>query len=180
MNPSKECYDIIKLSEQCVLHAYPDPASPLAGALIKAGLWYKFLAGKVDIPGDMLKKHSGEPWTIGWGHTGDDVYPGLLWTQEKADNTLVSDVNRTAIPLNGVMSNKPLQHQFDAMVSFAYNVGTGAFKDSTLLRKFNAWDVEGAANEFKRWNKAGGKVLQGLIVRRKREENLFRGKPWRP
>lgn len=65
------------------------------------------------------------------------------------------------------------QNQFDAMVSFTYNVGCGAFGSSTLLRKHNARDYKGAADEFLRWNKAGGKILNGLVRRRDAERKLY-------
>ena len=68
------------------------------------------------------------------------------------------------------------QGQFDALVSFAYNVGLSAFKDSTLLRLVNARDYAGAAAQFARWNKAGGKVLPGLTRRREAERKLFVGR----
>jgi len=65
------------------------------------------------------------------------------------------------------------QNQYDALVSFVYNIGAGAFKKSTLLRKLNKGDYFGASKEFKRWNRGGGKVLKGLVKRRKAEEELF-------
>lgn len=65
------------------------------------------------------------------------------------------------------------QNQYDALVSFAYNIGVGAFENSTLLRKLNKGDYEGASNEFAKWNKAGGKVLNGLVRRREKEKELF-------
>jgi hypothetical protein len=65
-------------------------------------------------------------------------------------------------------------NQFSALVSFVYNIGPSAFKESTLLRLLNSGDVEGAANQFKRWNKSGSKVLEGLVKRRNAEEKLFR------
>jgi lysozyme len=67
------------------------------------------------------------------------------------------------------------QYQFDAFVSFSFNVGIGAFSKSTLLKKFRAGDIEGAAKEFARWNKGGGKVLKGLVRRRVEEAKLFLG-----
>ncbi len=65
------------------------------------------------------------------------------------------------------------QNQYDALVSFVYNVGAGAFKKSTLLRKLNKGDYLGASEEFKRWNRGGDKILKGLVKRRKAEEELF-------
>ncbi len=65
------------------------------------------------------------------------------------------------------------QNQFDALVDFAYNAGIGALKSSTLLKKLNKGDMAGAANEFEKWVHAGGKVLNGLVARRKKEKELF-------
>ena len=66
------------------------------------------------------------------------------------------------------------QNQFDAMVSLAYNIGVGNFSKSTLLKKVNSGDFDGASNEFLKWNKSGGKELLGLTKRRKREQDLFK------
>lgn len=74
---------------------------------------------------------------------------------------------------NNVTYNQLNAAQFSALVSFAFNVGCGALKRSTLLRKLNNNDVSGAANEFSRWNKGGGKVLNGLTRRRTAERELF-------
>ncbi|WP_312069487.1 lysozyme, partial [Acinetobacter sp.] len=65
------------------------------------------------------------------------------------------------------------QNQFDALVSLTYNIGSTAFKNSTLLKKLNAKDYAGAADQFLRWNKGGGKVLKGLVRRREAERALF-------
>lgn len=75
--------------------------------------------------------------------------------------------------MNKYVKVRLTQSQFDALVSFVYNVGVEAFRTSTLLRKLNGADYVGAAAEFKRWKMGGGKVLPGLIRRRKREEELF-------
>jgi len=115
-------------------------------------------------------------WTIGYGHT-KGVGQGDKITQAGADAFLAQDVlwvaaavgNKVMVPLN--------TNQEAALYSFIYNVGAGAFGKSTLLRKLNDWDYEGAANEFKRWNKGGGRVLNGLVRRRKAEAALFRKAP---
>ena len=73
--------------------------------------------------------------------------------------------NYVKVPIN--------QKQFDALVSFSYNCGTGALKTSTLLQKLNSNDYNGAANEFLKWNKSNGKVLNGLVKRREEEKQLF-------
>lgn len=132
--------------EQCKLNAYPDPGSK-----------------------------NGEPWTIGWGHTGPEVKRGLIWTQEQADAAFLIDVTRFEQAVTELVKVPMLQGQFDALVLFAYNVGSKSLKTSTLLRKLNAGDYDGAALEFCRWNKNDGTVLRGLIRRRAAEECLFRG-----
>ena len=115
--------------------------------------------------------------TIGWGNTryqdGKPVKMGDEITQEQADEMLLDDVAVRAEKLEDLIEVQVNDHQFGALVSFAYNVGIGAFTNSTLRRKLNAGDYEGASNEFKRWNKAGGKVLNGLVRRRKAEKDLF-------
>lgn len=120
----------------------------------------------------------GAVWTIGWGHTGPDVYEGLTITQARADHLLQMRLANEFAP--GVLAaiKRPMdQCQFDAMVDLAYNIGVAAFHGSTLARKFNVGDVAGAADEFPRWNKSGGKVLLGLRRRRAADRALFLGAP---
>lgn len=120
----------------------------------------------------------GGVWTIGWGDTGPDVVKGLRITQRGADIRLENRLRSEFVPgvLSGVKQPDSLtQGQLDAMVDLAYNVGVHAFKNSTLLRKLNAGDIDGASIEFKRWNKAGGKALLGLKRRRAADEALFNG-----
>lgn len=116
----------------------------------------------------------GEPWTIGVGHTGG-VSPGDTCTVEQAMEWLREDVAEAEQAIRQNVHVALNQDQFDALVSFIFNVGGGAFKNSTLLRKLNLGDYEGAENEFQRWNKAGGRVLAGLTKRRLAEEALFAG-----
>ncbi|ROZ86902.1 lysozyme [Pseudomonas neustonica] len=112
-------------------------------------------------------------WTIGYGHTGD-VVRGQRITEAGADKLLLNDLQRFEKAVNAVLV--PLdQDQYDALVSFAFNVGVGAFNSSTLLRLLNHGDYAGAAGQFKRWNKGGGKVLPGLVRRREEERALFEG-----
>lgn len=111
-------------------------------------------------------------WTIGYGHTSG-VKNGMTITQTKAEEYLKSDLviyekgveNAVKVTLN--------QNQFDALVSFSYNCGLGALRSSTLLKKLNAGDYTGASNEFPRWNKSNGRVLEGLKRRRTAEKALF-------
>lgn len=114
-------------------------------------------------------------WTIGWGHTGNDVFPGLRATAARADELLTEDLARFELAVNRLVVVHVTQSQFDALVSFAFNCGSAALEKSTLLRKLNARDYAGAADEFQRWNKAGGKVLAGLTRRRAAERALFVG-----
>ena len=117
----------------------------------------------------------GEPWTIGWGATGPGIGPGSVWTQQQCDARLESDVARHARDVAFALGDAPTtQAQFDALVSFHYN--TGAIARSTLLRRHLAGDYRAAAEEFARWNRAGGRVLKGLVRRRAAEARLYRSR----
>ncbi|MGX3066023.1 lysozyme [Ursidibacter arcticus] len=118
-------------------------------------------------------------WTIGYGHTGyvgnQPVGAGMVITEQQAEELLkqrlpeFEDAVRTSV-------KAPLtQNQYDALVSLAYNIGPNNFKNSTLVKKLNAGDVEGAAEQFMIWRNAGGKVNKGLINRRNREREMFLG-----
>ena len=113
-------------------------------------------------------------WTIGYGHT-QDVKEGDTITQDKAEELLREEVAAKYEPI--VVSNtnglELTQGQFDALVSFVYNVGAYNFETSHLLSRLKAGDIEGAAAQFERWNRAGGKVLDGLTARRAAERELF-------
>lgn len=111
-------------------------------------------------------------WTIGYGHTAG-VKQGQAITQAQADNYLKSDLTKYENYVNNYVKVPLNQNQFDALVSFTYNCGGGALKNSTLLKKLNAKDYTGASSEFLRWNKSKGKVLTGLTRRRKAEKALF-------
>lgn len=111
-------------------------------------------------------------WTIGFGHT--PAVPGSSITEDEADGLMASDLARFEHSVNSFCANvETTQNQFDAMVSFAYNLGASALGGSTLLRKHKAGDYDGAADEFLRWNKAGGQVLSGLTRRREAERALY-------
>ena len=111
-------------------------------------------------------------WTIGIGHT-KDVKEGDKITEAQALDLLREDITWVENAINDHVKVKINQNQFDALSSFIFNVGAGAFSLSTLLKKLNAADYEGAANEFPRWNKASGKELPGLTRRRAAEKALF-------
>ena len=112
-------------------------------------------------------------WTIGFGHTGSDVYKGLTITQEKAENLLKIDLTIHCNNISKLVKVKLNQNQFDALVSFEFNIGYGNLSSSTLLKLLNKGDYMGAANQFERWVYAGGKVSEGLKKRRKAEMSLF-------
>lgn len=115
-------------------------------------------------------------WTIGYGTTsinGVKVKKGDTCTTEQAKAYLAQDLKKFESAVNTAVKVPLNQNQFDALVSLTYNIGSGAFKDSTLLKKLNAKDYKGAAAQFPRWNRGGGRVLNGLVKRRKIEMELF-------
>lgn len=151
MTPSQAAIKLIQKSESCAkrrkdgrLDAYPDPGS------------------------------GGDPWTIGWGSTGPDIKPGTIWTQKQADDRFAEHLAQFARNVTRAIAGAPTtQHQFDAMVSLAYNIGVHAFRNSTVLRKHKNGDHKGAAAAFGMWNKSRGKVLRGLTIRRAAEKELY-------
>jgi lysozyme len=110
--------------------------------------------------------------TIGYGHTGRDVTEGLVITEAQAEELLRNDLMRFEDAVRK-HAGPATQNRFDAMVSLAFNVGVTAFANSTLARKHRAGDPVGAANEFQRWNRAGGRPLPGLTRRRQAERRLY-------
>jgi len=132
---------------------------------------------------DLIRKHEGlrlkayicpgGKLTIGYGHTGSDVAAGMTIDNAQADALLLKDVERFEKSVNEMVDVEMTQAMFDALVCFAFNLGAGSLKSSTLLKKLNANDKPGAAEEFLKWNKAQGKVLNGLTARREGERALF-------
>ena len=110
--------------------------------------------------------------TIGYGHI-KGVTLGMTCTQEDADEWLREDCKDAEACVNGAVSVPLTQNEFDSLVAFVFNLGCKSFRGSTLLRKLNDSDFDGAAAEFKRWDKAGGKELPGLLRRRLAEAALF-------
>lgn len=119
--------------------------------------------------------------TWGWGHTGADVVLGGRISQAKADQLFDGDLAAFERDVNSLVKVQLTQAQFDALCSFAFNVGSDidadtiaeGLGDSTLLRKLNAKDYAGAADQFPLWNKAAGKVMNGLTKRRLGERDIF-------
>ena len=115
--------------------------------------------------------------TIGYGHTAG-VQEGDVWTKEQADENLKVDMEEYAGYINDLVECPLSQNQFDAIVSWVYNLGPANLKASTLLKRLNAGDYADVPNQIKRWNKAGGKVLEGLIRRREAEALRLEAKGW--
>ena len=114
----------------------------------------------------------GDPWTIGWGSTGADITPGLIWTQEQCDARLKRDLARYARDVAAAISGvSTTPGQFDALVSFHYN--TGAIAKATLTRLHRAGQFAEARAEFSKWINAGGRVMPGLVKRRTEEARLY-------
>ncbi|KMK13555.1 muraminidase [Pluralibacter gergoviae] len=147
MNISQSGIELIKRFEGCSLTAYPDPGT------------------------------GGAPWTIGYGWTGNvdgkSIRPGMKIDQSTADRLLRTGIVSYDQAVNKMLKVKVTQNQYDALVSLAYNIGTRSLSTSTLMKKLNAGDCSGAADEFLRWNKSGGKVMPGLTNRRKAEQEVF-------
>ena len=116
-------------------------------------------------------------WTIGFGTTiypnGIKVKKGDVCTEAQAKAYMAYDLKKFELAVNNTVNVSLNQNQFDALVSLAYNIGTNAFKNSTLVKMLNAGDYRGAANQFDVWVNAGGKRMQGLVNRRTKEKALF-------
>jgi lysozyme len=175
MRTSEDGLDEIRKSEALRLHAYPDPASPLAKATPRKR--WGFVSANVlmgDLP-EGIHTLSGEPWTLGYGNTffnGRKVQPGDECTAAEAEANLrvsVQDYERGVLEAVRAPLTQPM---FDALVSLCYNIGIGAFQRSTLVRKLNAGDYIGATEQFDQWVWAGGEPI--LAKRRDREQEWFR------
>lgn len=120
--------------------------------------------------------------TIGYGYTnragyGPGVKSGDVWTEDQAEQMLIEGLEIFGQRIIPMFKRKPTSNQYGAMLSLAYNIGTGAFSKSTCLRRFNAGDFEGAAEALTWFNKAGGRKLRGLVRRREAERDLFLSEP---
>ena len=146
MNVSDKCVNMIKHHEGFVRKPYQDPI----------GLWTV-----------------GVGHLIGDGKTLPKEWKGKVLTDEEVDELLYEDLERFEIGVERLSKVSLSQGQFDALVSFSFNVGLGNFQSSTLRSKLNRSDYEGAADEFWKWRRAGGRILQGLVKRRADEKALF-------
>jgi len=138
---------LIKSFEGCSLTAYPDPGS------------------------------GGEPYTIGFGHTGEvngqPIALGMTITQDTADDLLEADLGRFEEGVNNLVARDLTPNEFAALVSFAYNLGLGELEESTLLADVNAGNFDAAQEQFGRFVFADGQELPGLVRRRAAEAALF-------
>src|SRR3990167_2248569 len=142
MRLSDDGLELIKSHEGLRLEAYPDPGS------------------------------GGEPWTVGYGHTGD-VKEGDEIDEAEASRLLREDVASAEQCVERHVDVALEQYEFDALVSFVFNVGCGNFSASTMLKLINAGNKRAAAAQFGRWNKAAGKTMAGLVRRRQAEKEVF-------
>ena len=143
MEYSKDGLHLTERFEGCRLVAYPDPGS------------------------------GGDPWTIGYGHTGPEVVEGLQITQDQAEQYLAQDIKQAEANVNAVVHVELTQEEFDALVDFAFNCGCRNLDSSTLMKKLNAGDYEGASHEFIKWDMAAGHHMSGLLKRREAEAAMF-------
>ena len=116
-------------------------------------------------------------WTIGYGHT-KGIEEGMEITQQEAEDMLVEELHEYENYINDNVTAPLSQNQFDAMVSWVYNLGPANLKASTLLKVLNAGNYDDVPFQMRRWNKAGGVTLDGLIRRREAEALLFQNKEW--
>lgn len=145
----------IKQWEALILFAYDDFDPPRSRRRIK--------------PGD--KVHG--TLTIGYGHTGRDVVPGMTITQERAEQLFRGDIAQASAAVEKYVTVPLTDNQFGALVSFTYNVGEGNFKGSTLLKKLNAKNYGAVPSELMKWVNSKGKRMQGLVNRRASEAGLW-------
>lgn len=146
MKTSQAGIDLIHSFETLRLKAYPDPGSK-----------------------------DGKPWTVGWGSTGMDIGPGTVWTEEQADARFAKDLAKVELGVSQAVTVPITQGQFDALVSFAYNLGLGSLRTSTLLKMLNDGEHYSAGLQLLRWDKNDGKVMKGLTRRRQTELKLYSG-----
>lgn len=114
-------------------------------------------------------------WTIGYGHTGPEVKKGMVITESAAVDILKKDLEKFEKDISRLVKVPLTQDQFDALMSFVYNVGAGNLQSSTLLKLLNQGNYEAVPTQMLRWNKAGGKEVAGLTRRRAAEGQLWKG-----
>jgi lysozyme len=134
---------LLMASEGCRLTAYPDPGS------------------------------GGDPWTIGYGAVGPGIEKGVTWTQDQCNKRLLQDIARFEKGVDELVKHPISENAFSSLVCFAYNVGLENFRRSTMLKLTNQGSVVEASRQFPLWVRANGRVMPGLVMRRKAEAGLF-------
>lgn len=171
---NKACEDLVFSFEQYREFAYPDPASPLARATKGMKLrWGYRPAREIIAELDEGVRHlHGNPWTCGIGRTrGVTVDTRMSKAEAWAD--MRGELDMVARQVLDACTLQPNENELGAMTSFAYNVGVGGFKRSTVLKCHNRGDKQAAARAYGLWNKANGQVMAGLERRRKAESSLY-------
>lgn len=171
---NKACEDLVYSFEQYREFAYPDPASPLARATRGMKLRWGYRPAR-DIIAELdesVRHLHGNPWTCGIGRTrGVTVDTRMSKAEAWAD--MRGELDMVARQVLDACTAQPNENELAAMTSFAYNVGIGGFRKSTVLKAHNRGDKRAAARAFGLWNKAGGQVMDGLERRRKAESALY-------
>lgn len=119
------------------------------------------------------KPTANDKWTIGWGHTGPEVTEGLTCDAEQAERWFLLDTHWAVLAVQRAVRPMLLQNQFDALISFTFNVGATSVAHSTLIKYVNVYAWEAAADEFLKWDHQNGVVLAGLTARRAAERAMF-------
>lgn len=164
---------LVKASEGCMLRAYPDPASPLSRALVRAGTLRAYLRGEYQLTEEQHQL-SGHPWTIGYGET-QGISEGMVWTREHAEAVLRT---RLVSFLTAVLKKCPALYleppvRLMACSDMAYNVGVGAFGVSSVSRNTMRRAYQAAADAFLLWRFAGGREMKGLTIRCQKRRTLY-------
>ena len=141
------------------------------GSMLIASL---FIGGKDGVEGRVYEpyKDVAGVWTVCDGHTGNDIIKGKKYTDRECDRLLWNDLKPVKQTVDGLVKVQLNEYQRASLYSFTYNVGSGAFSKSTLLKKLNAGDQEGACEELRRWVYAGGMKFRGLMNRRDMERSM--------
>jgi GH24 family phage-related lysozyme (muramidase) len=172
--------EVERINAQLEASDAPDPQSTEDWEELAVPLIKQFEGFAKDIGGGQVKAYpdpgtGGAPWTIGWGSTGPDIGPSTVWTRAKAEERFRAHIREFSDQVRKHLDGaRATEAQFAAMVSLAYNIGHGAFGNSTLLKRHKAGNYDAAAREFLRWNRAGGRVMPGLARRREAEAGLYR------
>lgn len=148
----------------------PDPGPPKHRTINQAGL--SLIKEFESLRLESYKDIAGI-WTIGYGSTGPDIGPDMIWTEKQCEDRLKSDLSLFERGIDSVITAPVTDNQFSAVVVLAYNVGINGARKSTLVKLLNLKDYSAAADEFLKWNKSGGKEVPGLTRRRIAEKELF-------